>query len=76
MKTIKLGIYKHSKTGNLYEVLAVAKHSETLEDLVVYMSLYDKPNSKTWVRPLEMFLDVVEIDGKKVPRFQFVKEQL
>lgn len=74
MNTIKLGTYKHSKTGNLYKVTGVAKHSETLEDFVIYESLYDKPRSKTWVRPIEMFLEEVEIDRKKVPRFQFVKE--
>jgi len=72
---MKTGIYKHSKTGNLYRVHFVAKHSETLEDLVVYKALYENPKSKFWVRPLLMFEDSVEIGGKKVPRFVFVKEK-
>ena len=69
---MKLGKYQHSKTGNFYQVLGVAKHSETLEDLVVYECLYDNPRSKLWVRPMKMFLEEVEINGKKVPRFKFV----
>ena len=72
---MKTGIYKHSKTGNLYKFYFVAKHSETLEDLVVYKALYGNPKSKFWVRPLLMFEDSVEIGGKKVPRFVFVKEK-
>ncbi len=72
MSDLKVGTYRHSKTGKLYTVIGVAKHSETLEDLVVYECLYDNPKSKIWVRPLKMFLEEVEINGKKVPRFQFV----
>lgn len=71
---MKTGIYRHSKTGNLYRVHFVAKHSETLEDLVAYETLYENPKSKFWVRPLSIFEDLVEISGKKVPRFVFVKE--
>ncbi len=71
---MKLGIYKHSKTGNLYKVLYVAKHSETLEEMVVYECLYDNPESKIWVRPKKMFLEEVEIKGQKLPRFQFVED--
>jgi len=67
------GIYKHSKTGNQYRVHFIAKHSETLEDLVVYEALYENDKSKFWVRPLAMFLDTVEINGEKLPRFQFIK---
>jgi hypothetical protein len=63
---IKLGKYKHFK-GKEYEVLGTAKHSETLEDLVVYKALYGE--GEIWVRPLEIFADEVEVDGKKVPRF-------
>ena len=55
----------------MYEVIGVAKHSETLEDLVVYKKLYD--DGGLWVRPLKMFLEDVELDGKTVPRFEFVK---
>ena len=67
---IKLGNYKHYK-GKEYEVIGVAKHSETLEDLVVYRALYNK--HEVWVRPLKMFLEDVEVDGKKVLRFEFIK---
>jgi hypothetical protein len=69
---MKLGKYQHSKTGKYYRVIGTAKHSETLEDLVVYKTLYKNPLSKLWVRPLKMFLENVEINGKKVPRFRFV----
>lgn len=68
---MKLGKYKHYK-GNFYEVLGVAKHSETMEDLVVYKKLYD--DFGLWVRPLKMFEEMVEIDGKKMPRFEFIGE--
>lgn len=71
--TLKLGTYQHYKTRNFYRVIGVAKHSETEEDLVIYECLYDNPKSKMWARPLNMFLEDVEVDGKKVPRFRFVK---
>lgn len=74
MDKLKIGKYQHSKTGNFYKVIGLAKHSETLEDLVVYECLYDNPKSKLWIRPLKMFLEEVEIDGKKVPRFKFVEK--
>jgi hypothetical protein len=63
---LKLGKYKHYK-GKEYEVIGIAKHSETLEDLVVYRALYD--NRQLWVRPLKMFLEEVEVNGQKIPRF-------
>ncbi|HUC96066.1 MAG TPA: DUF1653 domain-containing protein [Candidatus Saccharimonadales bacterium] len=66
---IKLGEYEHYK-GNRYEVLGVAKHSETLEELVVYRALYG--NHDVWVRPYEMFLENIEFEGKTVPRFRFI----
>ena len=68
---LKLGIYEHYK-GNKYEVIGVAKHSETLEEMVVYKALYGERG--LWVRPLKMFLEEVEISGKKVPRFKYVGE--
>jgi hypothetical protein len=68
---VKLGKYRHYK-GNFYNVIGVAKHSETLEELVVYESLYANPEGKLWVRPKHMFIEEVEIGGKKVPRFEFV----
>ena len=67
----KLGIYQHYK-GNKYLVIGVAKHSETLEELVCYITLYDNEESKIWVRPLAMFMEEVEIDGTKKPRFTFL----
>ncbi len=70
--SIKPGIYKHYK-GKEYKVIGVAKHSETLEDLVLYEPMYESI-SKYWVRPLAMFLEEVEVDGKKVTRFTFIKE--
>jgi hypothetical protein len=52
---MKLGKYQHTKSGKLYNVIGVAKHSETLEDLVVYETLYDNKLSKLWVRPKPCF---------------------
>ncbi|OGY29317.1 MAG: hypothetical protein A3F33_02195 [Candidatus Woykebacteria bacterium RIFCSPHIGHO2_12_FULL_43_10] len=71
MGKVKLGKYRHYK-GNFYRVLGVARHSETLEELVVYECLYDNPRSKLWVRPKEMFLETIVIEGKTKPRFEFV----
>jgi hypothetical protein len=71
---IKPGIYKHSKKGNLYRVHFVAKHSETLEDMVVYEALYDNEMSKFWVRPAKMWFEEVEVNVNRVPRFVSVKE--
>jgi len=68
---LKLGRYQHYK-GHFYKVIGIAKHSETLEELVIYEALYENPDGKLWVRPLKMFLEKVEINGKKVPRFKFV----
>ena len=65
---LELGKYKHYK-GNEYEVIGLAKHSETLEDLVVYRALYGQ--NDLWVRPLKMFNEEVEINGKKIPRFKY-----
>lgn len=69
---MKLGTYQHSKTGNLYKVIGIAKHSESLEEFVVYEALYNNPKGKLWVRPLKMFLETVTINGEKVPRFKFI----
>lgn len=69
---LKLGKYRHFK-GNEYEVIALAKHSETMEDLVVYRALYG--DNAIWVRPLKMFCEEVEIDGKKVQRFEYIDKQ-
>lgn len=65
---LPLGVYEHYK-GNSYEVIGVASHSETLEKLVVYRHLDD--DGGLWVRPLAMFTELVEVGGKKVPRFRY-----
>ena len=72
---MKIGIYKHYKTGNFYKVMGVGKHSESLEDLVFYEALYDNKLSKLWARPLKMFEESVEKGGKQIKRFEFVKER-
>ena len=66
---MKPGKYRHYK-GKDYEVIGVAKHSETLEELVVYRALYG--NFDLWVRPAKMFLEEIEINGKKMSRFKFI----
>ena len=66
---ITLGEYEHYK-GNRYRVLSVARHSETLEPLVVYQALYG--DRGIWVRPARMFKETVEVDGREVPRFRFI----
>lgn len=70
-KSIKTGRYRHYK-GNEYTVIGVATHSETEESLVVYQQEYGARG--LWVRPLQMFFEDVEVDGKQVPRFAFVEE--
>lgn len=72
---LKIGFYKHYK-GDLMKVLGTAKHSETLEDLVVYDHLGTNELSDLWVRPLGMFLEDVDVDGKTVKRFEWVGEEM
>ena len=69
---IKMGRYRHYK-GNEYIVLGIARHTETEEELVVYRQDYGERG--LWVRPSTMFQEMVEINGKLVPRFLFVDEQ-
>lgn len=64
------GIYRHFK-GPLYKVLGVVKHSEMLEDMVVYIALYG--DYGLWTRPLNMFEEEIERNGKKVKRFELIK---
>ncbi len=72
-KNLKLGVYEHFKPEHhRYRVLGVARHSETLEEMVVYQALYGEGD--IWVRPLNMFLGEAEVDGKKVPRFTYISE--
>src|SRR5438309_8717059 len=66
---IRPGRYRHYK-GNEYTVVGTARHSETLEELIVYRQEYGKHG--LWVRPKAMFLETVKVDGQSVPRFQLV----
>lgn len=68
MKKLKLGKYKHFK-GKVYEVIGTAVHTETSEELIIY---HDK--NSLWARPKSMFLEEVDFNGKKVPRFKYIKE--
>ena len=68
--TPQTGTYRHYKGGE-YEVIGVARHSETEEQLVVYRPLYGERG--LWVRPLAMFCETVNVDGREVPRFEFLK---
>ncbi len=69
---IQAGVYRHYK-GNTYQVIGIAKHSETEKDLVVYRALYGAFG--LWVRPLDMFCEKVEIGGKIVPRFELIAQE-
>lgn len=64
---VKIGEYRHFKGGE-YQVIGIAKHSETGEEMVVYQALYD--NNSLWVRPKKMFEEIIERDGKKLRRFE------
>lgn len=66
MQTIEKGKYRHFKGGE-YQVVDIALHSETCEEMVVYRALYGE--GKLWVRPASMWNETVEVDGKMVPRF-------
>jgi hypothetical protein len=70
---IKPGRYRHFK-GQYYEVLGVARDSETLQELVVYRALYGERG--LWIRPLAMFTSQVERDGKTMARFAFVGDDV
>lgn len=67
--TVEAGRYRHYK-GEDYIVLGVARHSETEEEFVVYRPDYG--DRRLWIRPLSMFLESVEVDGRPVPRFRFI----
>lgn len=66
LPTLDPGYYRHYKGGR-YEVIGVARHSETHEPLVVYRPLYGE--GALWVRPYEMFIETVVVDGLAQPRF-------
>lgn len=65
------GEYEHYK-GKRYRVIGTARHSETLEELVIYLALYGEYG--LWARPLKMFLECVEVEGERIPRFKYIKK--
>ncbi len=71
MNDIRIGRYRHYK-GNEYEVLGVAKHSETLEPMVVYRALYGE--KEVWVRPAYMWNESVTVNGVELKRFTYIEE--
>ena len=72
MQSILPGVYRHYK-GNPYQVLYLAKHSETLEDMVVYQALYGERG--IWVRPASMWNETVDYQGKQVKRFTYIETE-
>jgi len=68
---MKQGKYRHYK-GNYYEVLGVARHSETSEELVVYRPQYGERD--LWVRPVTMFNEIIRHNGKSQPRFEYADD--
>ena len=68
------GLYEHYK-GKRYRVHGLARHSETLEQVVYYECLYENDLGVMWVRPLDLFIESVTIDGVTVPRFKEVSEE-
>lgn len=66
------GIYKHYK-GNFYELVDVARHSETLEEMAIYRALYGE--GALWVRPLSMWNETVSVNGEEIPRFKYIGEK-
>jgi hypothetical protein len=73
-RLVEGGIYRHYK-GKLYRVHHLVRHSETLDELVYYETLYDNPAGRFWVRPHSMFLETVIVDGVSTPRFAYVGDE-
>lgn len=78
MYSIKPGKYRHHKTQKLYEVIGMAIHSETLEELVVYKALYTSERfaiGQLWVRPATLFLGKIKTqNNEEVARFEYLRE--
>jgi hypothetical protein len=70
-RTVQMGRYRHYK-GKEYEVIGIAKHSENLEEFVVYRALYG--DGQLWIRPREMFLELIPFEGQIIPRFEYFDE--
>jgi len=76
MFNIQKGKYQHYK-GKFYEVIDIVRHSETLEELVLYKALYgheDFGKNTLWVRPKSMFFETIIVNGKSVPRFKYIPD--
>lgn len=73
---MQLGVYRHYKqAGHLYQIIGLAIHTETNEEMVIYKPLYkieNLPDNTLFVRPKKMFLEDVEVGGKKIPRFTYL----
>lgn len=67
---IKIGYYEHYK-GSVYKVIGVSQHTETEELLVIY---FKDGDNKMWARPITMFLEIIDYNGEKVPRFKFIHQ--
>lgn len=71
---VENGTYRHTKSGELYEVIGVTFHTENFEPLVVYKPLYDHYKYELFARPYDMFVEDIEIDGKNKPRFEKIDD--
>jgi cyclomaltodextrinase len=69
LSPIKPGRYRHFK-GNEYEVIGIVRHSESMQELVLYRALYG--DGGLWVRPADMFCESIERDGQRMPRFEYI----
>jgi hypothetical protein len=75
MQELAVGaLYQHYRNQKFYRVRGVVRHSESLEEMVLYEALYENELGKLWVRPKAMFSEDVDFEGKKVPRFKRVAE--
>ncbi|NNC99696.1 MAG: DUF1653 domain-containing protein [Gammaproteobacteria bacterium] len=72
IQSIRNGLYRHFK-GNYYQVTGVVRHSETAESLVIYRAIYGEKSS--WARPLSMFNELIERDGRSIRRFSYCEDQ-
>lgn len=71
--SVELGVYRHTKSGKDYEVIGTALQTETNELLVIYRPLYDT-DCELFARPIQMFVETIELNGKHMPRFKKVNE--
>ncbi len=71
---VKNGIYRHYK-GKNYRLIDVVRHSETLEEMILYETLYDNDLGSLWVRPIEMFLGYIQSEGQEIPRFEYIGDR-